>query len=598
MQSKRKTKPVKRLRRTPRQRRSLNARPRTLGSVVNALGSKSPPQDYGSHYLSCRLSPFNAGGRAAIPDGSNSNFIVVDAFSVNSISASTAGQSFIIQTTPTLPSLAMISSLNNITVDGVVISASTGYQPGGSLGTSWTPICIPSSFSLASCIPGTLYADPWNSTAMRFVTFGFRILYTGPVTTCAGSIVVTPNNIAYVESTSVVAAGLNVSVGNASAVSVGNLPSNTPILSTDFNANLSAMTRASRSFRPEQGIELLSRHAGTTYELVPLMTTPGAPILAGTGVAPSTTVPCILRQTGIGGQLNGGIIAYDNAWSGFQIAFNNVNADASFRVEAVVCLEVNPSITSAFYPLTQKSSPMQKGALDAVNAALEKVSIRQGDDAHQVPPIAQNTSPGSKPEVETTAHNAVSQIRDPNQDLNAELFGVTKQEGFNFERLNDSSKSMVLDTVHGKVRVPPQTVVKPQIKDGQFIGWSFSGASAPGKSTWSMNTTQEKVPPPTIRPNKKLIMAKNGKVKVKSLSTIFERPDFLQSQQSDALDLQKKKKKKDNYTVARGWRQAYTASTIPDRYKAAGALGAGFGLSALGGLGYYLLETPLPRILL
>lgn len=360
--------PIKVQKRKPRQRmrkRLNNNKVRTLGTVVHSLAAKSPTLKYSNPYVHCRRSPFTGRGGAAIPDGGNSNFVVNDTFAIDTISVSTAGASFIIQTTPTLPSLAMVASLGPLTVNGTSITANGQWQPASdALGKQWTPIAIPSSF-IGAYTPGTNTLDPWNSTSWRFIAIGYRIIYTGPVVTCAGSIVVTPNNVSYAPGTMSTAAGAVLRATSNTNTDLGAYLASTPLLQMDITSNPVAFNRASRTFRPEEQIMLLAQHSGTNFDSKP---TPGVSygVVSSNSVASNVPISAynILRQVG-----NNGVIVWDNAWSGYQIAFSGLNADASFRFETVVCFEVNPSISSPFYAMTIKESPRDPLAVEHGNKA-------------------------------------------------------------------------------------------------------------------------------------------------------------------------------------------------------------------------------------
>lgn len=374
MKVKQRTKPVprRRPRQRSRKRLGLPKQVRTLGTIVHTLAAKSPALNYSHPYVHCRRSPFTGRGGAAIPDGGNSNFVVNDTFAVDNISVSTAGASFVIQTTPTLPSLAMVASLNPLTINGNAITANTVLQPAsGVLGRQWTPVAIPTAF-VGSHTPGSNAVDPWSSIGWRFITIGYRIVYTGPVTTCAGSITVTPNNVSYAHAGMATGTGITLRGASITNTDLGPYNLSTPLLQMDITTNISAFNRASRTFRPEENIMLLSQHSGNNFEVKPTPSCPYGVVTSDSVVAnTATTAYNVLRQ--VAGANS--IVVYDNAWSGYQIAFTGLNADASFRFETVVCFEVNPSIASPFYAMTVKESPRDQIALDHGNKVASNGAI-------------------------------------------------------------------------------------------------------------------------------------------------------------------------------------------------------------------------------
>jgi hypothetical protein len=73
-----------------------------------------------------------------------------------------------------------------------------------------------------------------------------------------------------------------------------------------------------------------------------------------------------------------GLITFDNAWTGFQIVFNNLNSDASYRIESVVCLEFNPAVGTAFYNVTKAASKINNTTLQQGETAGKNNEIKTG----------------------------------------------------------------------------------------------------------------------------------------------------------------------------------------------------------------------------
>nr|WPR18221.1 MAG: hypothetical protein [Crogonang virus 45] len=360
----------------PNKLRSTNTITRSLGNKL-AIGRRTT-----NAYLSCRMMPFSGEGRAALPDGSNTNFVVTDSFAIDNIAMTGAGsRSFIIQTMPTLPQLAMIGSTGGIVINGQTSGTLSSYAIGSVPGLTWTPICIPSIFN-TSCVPGTPYADPWSASSMRFINIAFRIVYTGPVNTCSGSLTVTPNNCVFVDANATTREGLRLFPVNMAGTALSTpYPGGTPMLATDLQIASSAFTRASRTFRPEQGVTLIAPHTGSSFDNIAIGRTPYALISASQSTAAVTDINPALRQVTYNGVEYAGIACYDNGWGGFQIAFENINADASFRIESMVCMEVCPMVSSPYYPMSQRSSPpADKAVLDqAAKLVAEKGIAAAGE---------------------------------------------------------------------------------------------------------------------------------------------------------------------------------------------------------------------------
>lgn len=357
-------------------KRSTYTRTRTNAAVVQALGNLSttlPGRRPVSMYEMCRLNPFDGHGNAAIPDGSNSNFIVSDTFAVSVIKPTAAGQDIVIQTLPTMPILACVGSTTNFNVDGVNMTALSEIGWNSTSTTlSWVPCCVPPQFA-GSHDPGVNLIDPWNSTGYRFISIAYRLIYTGPVNTCAGSITVTPNNVTF-STGPVTNTGNGMTLNTQSATNVVTaLTTNIPTLVIDVSNNTSVMQRSSRTYRPEQGCIVRATHSGTSHQRLASPATSYG-VITPQSIGQATNAYNVFRNTS-----SCGIICYDNDWTGYQISIQGMNSDASYRLEAVMCFEVNPSVQSAFYPMTRKESPNDPIALDAGKQAAQRQQISEGN---------------------------------------------------------------------------------------------------------------------------------------------------------------------------------------------------------------------------
>jgi hypothetical protein len=348
---------------------NLSGAKRTPDSIIEKLsGGLSAMSVKQRHpYLHCRSDPFGASGRSHIPDGSNDQFVVVDAYSVDNVAMSQAQSTFYIQTTTTLPSMAMIfgAPSTNITVNGTAITPPASVQPDGNVVASARyPICMPAAYNLG-IQPGNNINDPYSATKARLVSRGYRIIYTGPVNTCSGAITVTPNDYALAmgELTTSAAAtpaagtfSLNVN-GATNAVSstcaVGSM-----FLSTDLSIATNAMTRATRTFRPEEGLYLIPKHRSADFKISPVTNVPFG-VVVGFSASTASAKPYtnLLMSNGT---YAGGVIWFDNDWDDYLIQFSGINSDATFRIECITCIEYNPSASSNVAPMAQsavKSEP-------------------------------------------------------------------------------------------------------------------------------------------------------------------------------------------------------------------------------------------------
>lgn len=346
---------------------------RTPGTIIKTLnsGQRNTSGNPG-HYVVCRTNPFAGHGGSAIPDGKNSNFVVTDTFAVNNFNPTAAGQTIVIQTLNTLPALAMIGSTTNLVVDTVTVTGLTSLQPiANAPGSSYYPICIPGPYA-GTGAPGVLFADPYTSTTARMISCGYRLIYTGPATTCSGSITITPNPIGWSTLTgaptgqSFAPPTLAGAAGTAYAAGV-------IAVDADMNINPNFMTRASFTIRPEQGLVVVPQHRSNTFKLQPTYDMPYFPVCKANLATGAVTQSGILRPVS---GMAPGVVWFDNDWMTYQIVLSGLNADASFRLESVACIEYNPAVSSPFYPMTIKASPNKPAEITQAAKVLETKDMR------------------------------------------------------------------------------------------------------------------------------------------------------------------------------------------------------------------------------
>lgn len=347
---------------------------RTPGTIIKTLNARQPVPTGQSHYVVCRSNPFHGHGGAAIPDGKNSNFVVSDTFSVNNFAPSAAGQTIVIQTLNTLPALAMMGSLSNFTVDGNLVTGLTSLQPSITTSTSYYPVCI-SPPMINNGLLGSKFSDPYASTTSRMISCGYRLIYTGPATTCAGSITVTPNPIAWGTTATSATGGFSLVPPLITGTAGTTMSLGAVCLNCDIVINDTAMTRATKTFRPEQGVYIVPTHRSNTFELVPTLVQPYAPV-ANVNTALGAVSNGTMLRPASNGAGNPGVVWFDNDWTTYTIVISGVNADASFRLESVCCMEYCPAITSPFYPMTNNKSPDKPGDMKAGDNANKNNDVK------------------------------------------------------------------------------------------------------------------------------------------------------------------------------------------------------------------------------
>jgi len=343
---------------------------RTPATIINTMTKRNPNRPPSlSPYVRCRIDPFSAGGKSGIPDGSNSNFVVVDAMVSDTIACTVANQSFVIQTIPSMPILAALSSAANnvLTLNGVGVNGpTTTLTPNGNVVTStWYPMGVPIAYQGGNAIVGNFSPDPYSTVAGRFVAIGYRCVYTGPVNSCSGSILITSNDISF-EETIPPDTGA-APVGNQHAILKPNylqassgfyVAPGVNTLNLAVQNNVTAAQRNTITLRPEEGFVIIPKHKTIDFKVKDAAQLPAA-VLGNTSVAgtgPITRYSLFPAGEIAIGSRTDGVIFYDNDWQAFQIAFTGLNADASFRFETVICWEINPSMQSAIQTFAKGQS--------------------------------------------------------------------------------------------------------------------------------------------------------------------------------------------------------------------------------------------------
>jgi len=347
---------------------------RTVDEITRQLASSSiSPAKQVKPYVACRLNPFMSGkATSGIPDGKNSQYVVVDAYSVDTLTQ--LPSTFVLQTVSAMPSMLWMNSVTGpFVVNGTVYNAASALTPTAtSLTTSWAQLAIIPNFNgLLSAGNGSGSEDPWNASSARFVTIGYRIIYTGPVNTCSGSISVVPNKVSIKESsgtttTNVLATGTNTSlvIPQANTTVASYLNTGVGYANVDFDCSSAIITKNSLTVRPEQGLVIIPRPGKGSFDKKPLFTNRPQFLVGNfTTQAAPNTLASLLRQGTVNVIPSGCVVFVENDFENFMIQFNGINSDASYRIETVVCIEVNPQVTSILNQVAIKASPNDQAAL-------------------------------------------------------------------------------------------------------------------------------------------------------------------------------------------------------------------------------------------
>jgi hypothetical protein len=339
------------------------------------------------------MNPFQShkGPAAAIPSGDNENFVVIDNFMYDDITAVT-GATFFIQTLPMLPVTAVISSISAAGTHDLNINNVNFLSSGN---TNWGnyPIGVVTPYRALTLTPGIAVDDPYQSVSARMVSIGYKLTYTGQSATCSGTVTVTPNNVGFT-----LAGSLTASTGNIASPSAvsGNLansaqtatvaaPLGSPILTIDLTNVVTAYTKDSVIFRPEEGVLILPRHRTKDFKIVSTSDIPY--FLAANQSVGGTVAGTVLQNFyttyGVGAALAQNAIWYDQDWSAVQIVIAGVQPLSTFRLETVVCTEYVLPSSSPFAPLALKSSPDNPASIKAVNKMMSSMAIASPTHSYQ-----------------------------------------------------------------------------------------------------------------------------------------------------------------------------------------------------------------------
>lgn len=372
----------------------------TIGGIQRTLATganRQKPMGM-SEYVHCRVDPFTADGKGAIPDGSNNNFVTIDKRVFDTIASGgepNVPYSFNILTTPTFPcSAAVTSSTVPIVVNGITYNVPT------TTGTSGLPKQDRSAAPLSVVdlgdgngfyFPGISTRDYATSTSARLVSAGYRLVYTGPTNTCAGTITVTPSDSVFQH--------FNQSTGGTNVLNVAGaddgynpVGASTGYLSMNGFQAGSYMTRESVTFRPEQGIVFMPRHKTRDFKIQSTQD-----ITLGVVANPLDSSATNGFKNYLYANANklteatfrGGICWYDNDWSGATISVQGVNADATFRWETIWCMEFNPSaVNIGLSAFTVKQSPTMMNQITEAQTITSNLPIAR--PANGGPALPQN----------------------------------------------------------------------------------------------------------------------------------------------------------------------------------------------------------------
>jgi len=353
-QPKRKPQPKKR-----KAKGLMSIKASTINQVQNKLMNLSMNHNSSvSGYLSCRLNPFHATNGRGIPDGANSNYIVIDHLMIDNI-VDTASAGFTIQTVPMLPAtsaLAVAAGVNTLTINGIpYVGSATQFL-------AQYPLGFAPPYLTVGTQPGIVTNDPYQSTKARLVSCAYRLIYTGQSALASGTIIVTPNDVGLTVSQQS-AAGIFPYTSNTNLqANAGNYTNGAIGLNMDIaNAN-NAFVKDSYISRVEAGAYVLPKHRSRDFKLSATVDSPYVPIANSTGTSNSVNF-----FSSTSGAPASGVLWYDDDWSSASIQVSGYPAGSSFQLQTAFCMEYSVSNTSAFANLANKQSDFKPADIELSN---------------------------------------------------------------------------------------------------------------------------------------------------------------------------------------------------------------------------------------
>lgn len=364
---------------SPRRRRARKnvIASRTTQQVESALRRQKPltiAHAGVGKYLHCRLDPWNSSS-GMIPDGSATRRIMVDHRSYADVLAKDGG-SFYFRTFPSLPFFGLMKTVNA----GVFLNGSEIANITPDRDFNWVPTLCPAEYYAVSTNVNTFRVDsgyqtdtnnPFQASRFRIVTQAVRITYTGPASSASGLItarsaplsvrgygVTLPNTVNYTNWLSNVTGNYQTGSGRSVIIT--------------WDSTRGTATVDDFSCRPEMGISAIVKHNGD-YDWMDYSAAPMA-------VVPSESAETVICTNGTGPSSQnafqfGGVAGIDAAWDSVEFEFNNLNQNAAFRIESVLCVEYEIKPTSAFARMASKPPPEQRLAIRAVDSTLAAAPI-------------------------------------------------------------------------------------------------------------------------------------------------------------------------------------------------------------------------------
>lgn len=386
-------KPRNRRRKAAKSRQTVSAPP-TLEQVQRGMRQMTVSKpSKGNPYLMCRMNALgtesSGGAFRGIPDGGNSNYIIVELRQYDVISFDGGVDTVIMQTVPFLPmSLAFTSLGNHTYINGNRIGPADDL---GGQEYGWYPAGIANSLkSVFTDFDDTPnYEDPWSSTSARLVSAQHKVTYTGPATTCAGTYMVTPNSLTLSEPVTCSTAADIELAGNVYAYRTwfksdattngAKIGPVTQMYTIDGENAVAPYNSRSTLQRQDRSIVLTPRHKTADFKIIPTSQRPyGITKMTMKDATAPNHATNWFTSTQVGNSatsVNDALFWHDNDWEGYQLTISGQDTGASYVVETALCFEMSVEAQSAFMQFAHKASPLIPGETARVNTLINSLPI-------------------------------------------------------------------------------------------------------------------------------------------------------------------------------------------------------------------------------
>ena len=320
-------------------------------------------------YLSCKFNPFDSvkHHNVHIPDGVGQNLLTQD-FSA-AFDITTTGAAYL-RLWPCFPFPVIAKSATNstITVNGVqLINVDKTY------GEPLFDSRLTAGFNGVN----NEYTGP-AATKGRFITFGWKLIYTGKIADAQGYIQVNPL-VAKVDEYQI-SNTRPVVVYKSDGTQITAAAGTCPLLSLDIGNVGTALNFNTVVSRLEQGAHGILVASGTerSHSFKSVYEYPARPVQEG---AANSNFLGLLNDTTAG--TSAGVYLYDDHFNGSNIY---ISTSSSFRLEVFLCIESEIQITSSYMPFAVANTKFDEKALTKADSINSDLPVAQTNDKSLVDP--------------------------------------------------------------------------------------------------------------------------------------------------------------------------------------------------------------------